>query len=287
MITLQNDRFRLSVDPAMGASVGRFEVATAEGWVPVLAPRAAPARTAGDTAMFLMAPFANRARGNRLALGTRRIELAPNTDEPLALHGIAWQRSWEVIETTAGRIALGLDTRGHDPLDLRMEFMAELRATGVRFGLSLRNTGARAVPCGIGFHPYFPRLTDTQVAFAARTLWPEGPGHLPLGKRPLPAAEAYSTPRGLPEAWRNQCYSGWDGRARITQPSLGYGLEMRGRGLPALMLFADPGMARFALEPQSHVSGETGTGPHGLTVLPAGQSISAELTLKIAARPAG
>ena len=56
---------------------------------------------------------------------------------------------------------------------------------------------------------------------------------------------------------------------------------MEARGLGALMLFATPDMPRFALEPQSHVSGETATGPDGLRSLAPGASVSGAMALDV------
>lgn len=281
MIALGNDRVRLTVDPDRGASVLRFEALMGAGAVPVLAPADPPGDGPAEAAMFLMAPFANRARGNRLRHGNHVIPVQPNTDEPLALHGIAWQRTWTVAAQSSDRLRLRLDPADRDPMRLRMTFDIALTATGAAFGLTLETTGDGVLPVGLGFHPFFPRLPETTVAFAAQHLWPEGEGHLPRGREPVPGGEDYRAPRRLPEAWRNQCYSGWSGRADIDQPSLGYTLRVEARGLGALMLFATPDMPRFALEPQSHVSGETATGPDGLRSLAPGASVSGAMALDV------
>ncbi|WP_417522639.1 hypothetical protein [Marinovum sp.] len=281
VIHLQSPRFHMEVSPRLGASVLTFDLRRQSHWVPVLAPLDDRCLGIDAAAMFPMAPFANRARDNALHLETRSFALQPNTDDPLALHGVAWQRAWSVTQTGPQHVAMRLDLTGRYPLTVAMTCAIALIPEGARFALTLQNTGAEPVPVGMGFHPYFPRRPDTRVAFAAEALWPEGAGHLPRGRTAIPGVEDYKGLRPLPDTWRNQCYSGWSGSARIVQPSLDHEVRMTARGLEALMMFATPEMDRFALEPQSHVSGETRTGPDGLMRLDPGQSVTSEMTLEV------
>ena len=277
---------RLSLDPDAGAAITSFDLGAGTARVPVIVAAAPGGRDSGGSALFPMAPFANRVRNNRLVVAGRERLLGPNTADPLCLHGWAWQRRWRVDRLAPERCVLSLDLREHG-YDLALAYEIALSSAGLSLGLHARNRGPETVPVGLGFHPYFPRHDDTRIHFAAGSIWQDGPGHLPLGRAAIPEAGDFSRGRALPRDWRNDCYSGWTGAALVEQPGLGYDLTLRATGADVLMVYADPGLSRFALEPQSHVSGETHTGPHGLSELRSGRKTSITLEMRVCPRGGG
>ncbi|WP_424928980.1 hypothetical protein [Amaricoccus tamworthensis] len=280
MIELSSDRLNLSVDPDQGASIRSLDLVTASGRLPILAAACPSPQDAGQSALFPMSPFANRVRDNRLTIAGRTADLSPNTDDPLCLHGWAWHRPWHVaqVETDQCHLTLRLLDHGYN---LSLGYRMRLSETGLTLSLRAVNDGSATVPVGLGFHPFFPRHPDTTLRFEASTLWPEGPGHLPMGHVPVPDAADYKLGRSLPAGWRNECYSGWKGTANISQPCLEYDLTLTSIGTTVLMFYADPALNRFAVEPQSHVSGETHTGPNGLTALRPKQEYRIAMTLSV------
>ncbi len=154
--------------------------------------------------------------------------------------------------------------------------------------LWMRNDAGHEIPAGLGAHPYFPRLPDTTIQFNASHFYLEGPDHLPTEAISLPPELDFSVAANLPTSWRNNAYGGWSGRATISQPTLGYQLSLlANEGLRELMFYTDPGLPRFALEPQSHTSGATlhsVTAPQvGLSVLHPGQILAVSLSLSLSA----
>ncbi|UWQ17939.1 aldose 1-epimerase [Jannaschia sp. M317] len=264
----------------MGAALLSFDLATPAGPRPILAPSGSEPSDVGHSSLFPMAPFANRIRNNRLIIAGRDVQPEPNTDDPLCLHGWAWQRAWQVARQAPDSCQLRMRLRDHG-YDLTLTYEMYLSETALQLTLGAVNESAAPAPVGLGLHPYFPRGADTRISFAADKVWPDGPGHLPAGSRPISECDDYSAGRSLPPVWRNDCYSGWSGQARIQQPSLGYDLDLTARGTDVLMFYADPSLERFALEPQTHVSGETHTGSDGLLALAPGQDTRISLTLSV------
>jgi aldose 1-epimerase len=230
-----------------------------------------------------MAPFANRIRNNRLIIAGHDVRPEPNTGDPLCLHGWAWQREWQVEQHAPDFCKLRLRLRAHG-YELTLSYEMHLSETALHLTLGAVNESAAPAPVGLGLHPYFPRCPDTRISFAAAKVWPDGPGHLPTGSRPISERDDYSKGQTLPPDWRNECYSGWTGQARILQPSLQYDLEMSASGADVLMFYANPALERFALEPQTHVSGETHTDSGGLRVLAPGQDTGINVTLSVHSR---
>jgi aldose 1-epimerase len=283
MLHLENEVLRLDLSPDHGASVRQMEFRGACGWQPVLMPDTAGPEGALSSGLFWMLPFANRARNNLL----HDIALRPNTAEKLALHGTAWQCGWRVEARDVASVSLSL--RPGDA-DGPFAFSAglELRLEGASFiaHIWLRNESAHSIPAGLGAHPYFPRLDDTQLQFESSHFYLEGPDHLPTDAISLPPELDFSSAGLLPRSWRNNAYGGWNGTARIRQPGLGYQVTMLAQeGMRELMFYTDPALPRFALEPQSHTSGATlnaVTAPQvGLTVLDPGQTLASGFTLTL------
>jgi len=252
----------------------------ASGWQPVLVPDIHQPTGALASGLFWMLPFANRARNNRL----HDIRLLPNTLEPLALHGTAWQKPWTIdaVDETSASLTL----RAENPFLYSAGLKVQLQGSTCKTQLWIRNEAGQDIPAGMGAHPYFPRLSDTRMQFSASQFYLEGPDHLPTEVIQLPPELDFSVAAVLPTSWRNNAYGGWNGRATITQPSLGYQLSMiADEGLRELMFYTDPALPRFALEPQSHTSGATlqavAAPQVGLSVLHPGQTMAVRLSLTL------
>ncbi len=263
-VTLENDDLLLTLAPRLGASVTRLEFKDDRERLPVLIGGQHPDTSVEDSACFPMVPFANRARGNTIGSGECEFRLKPNTDEPLALHGVAWQLPWEIVDASPTSCLLELEVEGAFVYRFKLAYRIALVGSSAAFELRLTNTDDHPIPVGLGFHPYFPRYDDTRIEFSAADFWPEGSGHLPVGRTRVPAASDFSCPRRIPALWINDCYSGWGGSARVIQPRLGYSLCLEASLLDCLMFYADPELSRFALEPQSHAPGETGFSENGM-----------------------
>ncbi|WP_161781959.1 aldose 1-epimerase [Nitratireductor basaltis] len=281
VITLENEALSLGLAAKLGASVTSLEFLGRGERRPVLLGGERPDLRVEDSALFPMAPFANRARDNVIGSGNHRYRLQPNTSDPLALHGVAWQLPWDMVELTSTSCLLELEVTDEFVFGFKLAYRIAISGSSVEFELKLANSNDHSIPAGLGLHPYFPRRSDTTIRFPAQTLWPEGPGHLPTGRIPVPAEFDFSSQRPLPNRWINHCYSGWQGHAQIIQPSLGYSLEMVALNAHCLMLYSDPEKNRFALEPQSHATGENGPGGSGMMDLPGGDSSSLHLKLEL------
>ena len=231
--------------PKVGGCLERLDLILPDQVVsPVLAAASASAAQAGDarlSAHFAMLPYVNRARGNALRCGDQIITVPPNTDEPLALHGAGWQGEWRVISRTHNSCDLQLDAPEDYPFRFRARQTFTLSDDELLITLSVTNTSSHAIPVGAGFHPYFPRNPTTRLQFNAEWFWLEGPGHLPTDFIGVPPELSFASSRHLPEKWRANCYTGWDGKAVIVQPALGYRLSMTAsKNCTDLMFYTPP-----------------------------------------------
>jgi aldose 1-epimerase len=248
-LSLRSDRLRAEIAP-QGGSVTRLDLRSGDAVLPIL--------HASDMAMHPLLPFANRIPGNVIDLVDPPLRLQPNVPgEACALHGIGWQREWRVVEVQEDRCTLELIVSPEEwVLGFRAVQAFSVAGGEFRATLEIENTSNRPIPAGLGFHPYFFRAPRMQLQFHAAQFWLEGPGYLPTDAISLPPELDFAAPAPLPEAWRNNCYSGWDGRATIHDPARGLEVMLRAGGpLRDLMLYTPPGAGYFCLEPQSHTTG--------------------------------
>ena len=273
MINLKSNTLSVGVLPEIGGCIETFELTLpGQPAVAILSAPSLPLTHAGDakqSAHFLMLPYVNRLRGNEIRCEDSVFNMLPNTSEPLALHGVGWQLSWQVLETGADFCELGCSAPVGYPIQFHARQKIGLSDDTLLIDVSITNTSDFNIPVGAGFHPYFPRDDQTKLQFAADYFWLEGPGHMPTDCIRVPPELSFDAMRPLPDKWRANCYTGWNGRALIEQPSLGYDVVMTASpNLPDLMFYTPLDVGFFALEPQSHTAGHVDTSKDGSPATP-------------------
>ena len=198
MIRLRSGEAVVEIAPSVGGAIASFTLAG----VDVLRPTPAAALAEGNVRAFAcypLVPYSNRIAGARLAFDGREHALARNFgDSPHAIHGIGWQRAWAVAGSaeTHAQIVLEHAARGDDaaawpwPFRATQTFALSASAHGaaLHLRLAIENTGERAFPFGLGWHPFFPKTPDTTLAFEAAHVWENDTTQVPVRRVPVPAA---------------------------------------------------------------------------------------------------
>jgi aldose 1-epimerase len=254
----------------------------------------------GAHACFPLVPYSNRIAAATLRVGTRVHPLAPNFGaSPNSIHGVGWQRGWEVAAAGAADATLLLR---HDPaihgegawpfaFRARQAFSLDGSASNASLvaTLSIENTGDGSFPCGLGFHPFFPRTAATTLGFRARGVYDNDAMQLPVGHVPVDAARRFDPPRLVHDLTLDHVFSGWDGRATIAQPDTGLVVGLSAPP-PAsfLVVFVPSGQDYLAVEPVTHMTdafnhaarGDHGTGTR---VLEPGATFSCTMRIDVRA----
>lgn len=220
--------------------------------------------------MFPMLPLANRVAGNRFMFQGREIVLPHHhADAHFFLHGEGWLQRWDLIECGGDYCVLQLRRQHLCGFDYLAQIRYQLLSNQLIASLTLTHCGARPMPYGCGFHPFFTFDKNSLVQFQASGYWPEGENHLPIAwQGHLPDDADFSLPQYGEDRWLNVGYSGWSGRARVLNDVMNITIISR---TPWLMLFRMPGEPFLCLEPQSHpVNAHNMDGQPGLRVLGAG-----------------
>jgi len=261
------------------------------GGIPLLRPAADDAE-AIDSACYPLVPFGNRIRGNVFGFEGETYRLAPNIDwDRHYLHGEGWLDDWTVEDSTGNRLSL---THVHDGSRIPYTYVARqdfvVTDSGMTLGLSVTNTGQRAMPFGLGWHPYFPMTPLTTLETGTGRMWTEEEGWLPGRPVALPEELDFSSPRGLPMHWVNNAFENWSGAALVRWPERDAVLRITADPMfRTMFLFVsdtgfDPDYGRdfFALEPMSHLpDGHNLADLGGLAVLQPGETLEGSMRLTL------
>lgn len=257
-------------------------------------PGAARNGRASLAGAFAMIPYANRIADARFGFGAQTFDLARNFgDSPHSIHGNGWQRAWAVAASTRSSALLTLSHRpdnaelaGQWPFAYEAEQRFTLTADTLSITLVLTNRDTRAMPAGIGFHPYFDRAGAT-LRFAARTFWASDTRLMPTERRRLPAewdASAGLAVDDIPAV--DHCFEAWGGLAEIAYEARDLRISMAADPVfSKLQVFRADDKSFFAVEPVSHmvdaVNRRDIVTDHGLAILSPGETLRGTITLGI------
>lgn len=284
MIHLHSGSLSCDLEPRFGACIAGLWL---DG-VPVLRPApAAGLASARDAGCYPLVPFANRLAHARLQWqGTLYPLVRNDSTEAHAIHGIGWQRPWELLESDERFAMLSYE---HRP-DASWPFAFDCSQT-VRLGdgaleltLSLTNQSRESAPAGLGWHPLFVKRAGGRLSFGAGGRWESGDDQGPPRRVSSAGVDAECAALDL-----DHCFDGWDQVARLRDEVLAVRVTSN---LSRLLVFAAPGRDSVAVGPVSHVNDAialvaagTDAAQLGLVTLAPGESMSARMTIDVE-RPA-
>lgn len=280
-VTISNAGVRAEFQPDWGGLFSRLEFNhPTHGWVDAfVTENQEPASVGGIPffGCFLMVPFANRLFGGVLPTKNTRfqfpIHLSP---ENLAIHGTGWDKPWEVRETEGSAVTLAHSWANENNSYLfEAQLTAHLEGTSVHTQLTLTNKAEVPLPMGMGFHPWFSDIAQSEVRFDEAL---PANRESPWSKYPstdftdLPAEFVPGHYDGL-----DSTFDGWNKHAQILLKSKKLQLDMvASDAVDRMHAFVMGENDRFCLEPVSHKPGDL----HDTASLVApGQSISGTMIL--------
>jgi aldose 1-epimerase len=209
-------------------------------------------------ACYPLVPYANRIAAGRLPAAGRVYALRANfPPEPHALHGVGWQRSWQVARAAGSSAELVLrhepDTSADWPFAFEARQRFELGERGLTVGLSMRNRDTVAWPAGLGLHPNLAISPGQTLQFEAAGAWCNGPDRLP--ERPVRgAAWDFSTARQVALLDLDHDFYGWRGPALVGGGPLGVIRLQASEIFSVLRIFTPVARGFFAVEPATHIA---------------------------------
>lgn len=249
------------VHPGIGGRLGQLDL----GDGPILRGHGV-GLDALDWGCYPLIPWSNRIPGATLRVDGIVHELPVNHHDGSAIHGLATSCAWSVVEQTERRVELAVDLNG-GPYDVRGSQTYELSEGRLDLRLRATNTGTRAVPVGIGIHPWF---TAGAIEVPADRRWPGEP--LPTGA-PIPVAGHHDLRTSTVAAPMDACFTGLT-RSWVDVP--GARLRWEGPVTHVVVFSARPGWV--CVEPVTMANdgfalADAGVAGHGVQVLAPGSSI--------------
>lgn len=279
MVRLQAGPLVCEVEPALGGCIAGLWHAGA----PVLRSTHAPLATARQSGCYPLVPFSNRIAQAQLQWqGTLYPLVRNNGDEPHAIHGVGWQRPWQVLDAGEQFVLLSYEHRadGSWPFAFDSSQSFRLSADALELTLSVTNQSGGPAPAGLGWHPFFVKRGDAHLSFTAAGRWEMGTDKLPTQRLPSSGIDANVATLDV-----DHCFDGWDGTAVLRDGTFALRVSSN---LTRLVAFTTPARDVIAIEPVSHVNNApalvaqgSDASELGLVTLGPGESLSAQMTIAV------
>ena len=238
---------------------------------------------------FMMIPFVNRIDGARFEYDGAEHRLPLNRPEQAcAIHGLSRDAVWTLAQQEPERIMLRHDqTAADSPYQYRVTLEASVETGAAHFDLALENRGGRAMPFGVGHHPWLRRTPHSQLQFRAEAAFLSDERTFPIEVASMEGGPTdFSRSRILEELLGlDRHFARWDGVAVIRQPDQGYALDIIGdQGFRNVHIFVPEERASFCVEPVTHVTdviNRRAFAPFGdMARLEPGETLMARMSLK-------
>jgi aldose 1-epimerase len=302
LIELTAGALRVQLTPDIGGSIARFDGTWGAGgrqgrvdWLRPATDEALARRNPLGMASFPLLPFCNRIRNGRASFEGREIRFPPNhpaEPSPHPLHGIGWQRAWNVTHAGATDATLGLIEPATEawPWSFAAEQHFELDAQRLQVTMRITNVDTAAMPVGIGHHPYFPHTAGTRLTSPAAAMWLGDAEVMPTTLAVTDAVQALREGVVLSELDLDNNFVGWEHRTLVEWP-----LDKRGPRRSLLMqaetpldyfvLYCPSGYDHFCAEPVSQCTdwlnlvAQYGRGALGGARLAPGETLQVRFTV--------
>jgi aldose 1-epimerase len=284
MVQLRVGSLVCEIEPRLGGCIAGLWL---DG-VPVL--RSTPAGqlvSARESGSYALVPFSNRiAQATLLWQGTQHPLVRNNGAEPHAIHGVGWQRPWQVLDSESDYAMLSYEHRPDSawPFAFDCSQTMRLRGQALELTLSLTNQSGQPAPAGAGWHPYFVKRPGSRISFEAGGRWEMGADKLPSRRDVSTGLAAECAALDI-----DNCFDGWSGTALLRDDLLHTRITSN---LRRLVVFTNSTRDFIAVEPVSHVNNamnlvDAGADPAelGLAILQPGESISARMAIEVEKAP--
>jgi aldose 1-epimerase len=261
LLSLRTGRLAVDLAPSAGGSIARFTVDGSDV-LRAMTPEAIASGKGNNASAFPLVPFSNRIANGRLVFDGGEITLAPNwpgVRQPM--HGDGWAAAWDVVRHDAHSAELAYTHDGRSGWPFRYHARQTFRLEDERLVLAMAidNLEQKAVPAGLGLHPFFRRDTETELICRTQAVWLSDAEVLPTKRIAVPSDWDFARPRKVDAVVLDNCFDGWDGRATVTWPRQRLQLELTAsEPFRHAVIYVPPGRPYFCVEPVSHANGKVG-----------------------------
>jgi aldose 1-epimerase len=251
LLHLRKGRATLDLAPSIGGGIAALRIGERD----VLRPASSDAldrREPRGLAEFPLAPYVNRIRDGRFSWQGESFTIAhPCPGERHPLHGLAWQRAWQVVSVSAAHAVLSLQSpqSAEWPFPFELTRAFTLEDDTLSIDMRLRAAGDRPMPAAIGSHPYFPAAKAVLRARVAE-IWTTSEDGIPVVRTPSPDAARLAAGVAVADLALDHCFTTLDGTVSIVRPGLHLTMDTHPRQ-PFVHIYTPAGANYFCVEPQS------------------------------------
>jgi aldose 1-epimerase len=233
------------------------------------------------SACYPLLPYSNRLAYRKFRWKGVEHTTQPNFDDnPHSVHGVGWQRPWEIVSSSVLEVVMRLQHRGDADWPFAFEATQYFTLTPQSMSVQLvfTNTAETTQPVGLGWHPYFVKRARSRLHIELSDRWDSDATQLPTRKVAQPGIDS-----DISHLDFDNCFDGWKGPARIRDEK--FSLQLTS-SLDRLVVFTPQDRDYFCVEPVSHVSNAihmAEPAAHGLLGVAPGESIEASMKLEVAA----
>jgi aldose 1-epimerase len=274
---LQAGSLRLALRPDLGGCIAGF-------WhrdTPVLrSVEPAALASSRPAAAYPLVPYSNRIAYAEFRWEGHDYTTRPNFgDSPHSVHGVGWQRPWEVVSSSALELVIRLRHPGDADWPFRFEATQHFTLTpeSMHVKMVFTNTADVAQPVGLGWHPYFAKRPRSHLHIDLSDRWDSDAAELPVRKVAQPGIDS-----DVSQLSFDNCFDGWKGVARIRDET--FSLQLTS-SLDRLVIYTPQEKPYFCVEPVSHVSNAihmADPAAHGLRTVAPGESFEATMKIEVA-----
>ena len=285
-LKLREGTLEVELIPELGGSIGRFDRVAGGRRQPLLRQAPSDADNVLDTGCFPMVPYVNRIRGGTFTCDDRTVTLTPNmAGDASPLHGQGWLGAWQVAEAGNDHATL---TFHHAAGEWPWEYQATQHFRlddGLSLELSCRNLSSERMPCGLGFHPYYPCGPDTVLDTEVASAWTIDAAVLPVDK--VPATGRYDLrERRICGQGLDNGFDGWGGTATITWPGEEARVRLSSTDAGRFQVYSPETGGLFVAEPFQNANAalnepQSEWSSLGITILEQGESVTVHARLDV------
>ncbi len=284
-ITLSAGNFRCDIEPDLGACIAGLWM---DDQAILRASQPGQIKTARESGSYPLVPFSNRIGHAALIWNGTSHPLVKNFgDEPHAIHGVGWQRPWEVLDASDSFAMLSYEHKPDAHWPFAFDTSQAFRLTGneLELTLSITNQSKTATPVGLGWHPWFVKRPQCRISFKAAGRWEMDAAKLPTKRTPTQGMDVEAALLDV-----DHCFDGWGGELHLHDELFHTRVSS---ALTSLVVCTRAELGHIAIEPVSHVNNALGLVARGVAsaealgvrVLQPGESMSAEMTINVQAAP--
>ncbi len=276
-VELRAGPLRLALRPDLGGAIAGLWM----GATPLLRSTEPAALTdVRSSACYALVPYSNRLGNRQFQWQGQGQRTAANVaDSPHSMHGVTWQRAWDVVSSSSTEAELVYRhlADAHWPYAFEATQRFVLTPTALSLHLAISNRADQTQPVGLGWHPYMLPRPGARLQVRVSERWDNDSSGLPTHRVAQSGIDA-----AVSDLDFDNCFGGWQGAARLDDGPISLRLSS---SLPYLVVFTPKDRPYCCVEPVSHVSNAiqmADPAAHGLCALEPGATFEASMRIDIA-----